>query len=80
MQIGSKVRLTQNVENYPVILAKSGLTGILVRIDDEGSYWVKLDERKEELDDWNNELQIWNYSEQDGPSAHPTAFIEEITP
>lgn len=78
--IGSKVRLIQDVENYPTIYAKAGLTGTLVRIDEDGSYWVRLDEHFESLNEWDNELQIWDWSQENDndPSLKPSAFLEVI--
>jgi hypothetical protein len=55
--VGSRVKLTRDIENYPVIYAEAGWTGTLVRIDDD-SLWVKLDEHQAALDEWDNELQI----------------------
>jgi hypothetical protein len=80
IKIGTKVRLTQSVDNYPTCLIKAGETGTLVRIDSENAYWVKLDAHHPELDEWNNELQIWDWSDYDDndESSHPEAYLEEV--
>lgn len=75
--VGSRIKLTQDVENYPTIYAKSGLTGTLTRIDHE-SYWVKLDQHFDELNEWDNELQIWDWSAENEGKFHPETFIETI--
>lgn len=79
IEIGSKVRLTRPVENYPIGIFDIGLTGTLMNIDREGSYWVKLDTHFPELDEWENELQLWDYSVQDGASESPLAYLEKVS-
>jgi hypothetical protein len=54
------VRLTQDVDNYPTCLIRAGET--LTRITDEGTYWVKLDTYHPELAEWDNEMEIWDWS------------------
>jgi hypothetical protein len=39
MEIGTRVRLTQDVDNYLTCLIRAGETGTLTRITDEGTYW-----------------------------------------
>jgi hypothetical protein len=72
---GTRVRLRKDVENYPTIFAEAGLTGTLVCIDMEGAYWVKLDKHFPELDQWNNELQIWDWGD-DEPAE---SYVEPVT-
>ena len=72
MNIGTKVRLTQDIDNFPTILAKAGLTGTLIRRDDE-YLWVRLDQHFDALDQWHNELQIWN-----DPDAPAIGALEPI--
>ena len=55
MEIGTRVRLTQDVDNYTTGLIRSGETGTLTRITDEGTYWGKLDKHHSELAEWDNE-------------------------
>jgi hypothetical protein len=42
MEIGTRVRLTQDVDNYPTCLIRAVETGTIMRITDEGTYWIKL--------------------------------------
>mgnify|MGYP000508744783 CR=1 FL=1 len=74
---GSRVRLVQDVDNYPTCYIKAGETGTLTRIDSEGAYWIKLDAQHPELAEWENELQIWDYSDQDH-AYHPSHSVETI--
>jgi len=73
-----RVRITKAVENYPTILIEAGALGTLVRIDEDGSYWVRLDEHHAELDEWHNELQLWDWSADNGQEEHPESFIKRI--
>lgn len=59
IKIGTRVRLTLDIENYPFILAKAGLTGTLVEKNNDDGFWlVKLDKYFEDLDEWDNCLQV----------------------
>jgi hypothetical protein len=51
MEIRTRVRLVKDVDNYPTCLIRAGETGTLMRITDEGTYWIKLDKHHPELDD-----------------------------
>jgi hypothetical protein len=62
MEIGTRVRLTQDVDNYPTCLIHAGETGTLTSIDGEGAYWVRLDQHHPELSEWDNEVQTWGWS------------------
>lgn len=77
--IGARVKLVKDVDNYPTIYAKAGLTGILTDIDREGCYWVRLDQHFPELNEWENQLAIWDWSTElgNGPDCHPSTFISE---
>lgn len=77
IEIGARVKTTQVVDNYPVIYLEPGATGTLAHIDSEGAYWVTLDEVHEELAEWDNQIQIWDWSEQ-GEQYHPTASLEVL--
>jgi hypothetical protein len=79
MQIGTRVELVQDVDNYPHVYCKAGLTGTLARIDGEGSYWVRMDQYFPSLKEWDNELQIWNWSaENPGIACHPEQILKTI--
>lgn len=78
IEIGTRVKTIKAVENYPVIYLEPGATGTLAFIDPEGAYWVTLDEVHEELAEWENQIQIWDFSEQDGPSESPASYLEAL--
>jgi hypothetical protein len=82
LAIGTRVRLIKPVDNYPTILAEPGLTGTLAGIDTDGGYWVKLDRHFDELDEWQNQLRIWDWSTDeanaDRDDLHPETFLEAI--
>jgi hypothetical protein len=67
---GTRVRLTRDVENFPFILAKPGLCGVLARVDDAGA-WVKLDRIFPDLAEWDNHLQI---------DVESGAFVDYLEP
>ena len=56
-----------------------GLTGTLVKVGEDGDYWVKLDQHFPNLDAWDNELQLWDWSDQDSSDEHPSNYLEFIT-
>lgn len=73
--IGTRVVLVSDVDNFPTLFVKAGETGILDRIDGEGSYWIKLDRHFPELNEWKNQLQIWDWSDENEGRFHPETFI-----
>jgi hypothetical protein len=79
MEIGMRLRLFQDADNYPTCLIRAGETGTLMRITDEGTYWIRLDTHHPELAEWNNELEIWDWSVVEGAECHPTASLEEVS-
>ena len=72
--VGDRVRLINDVDNYPVGIFEAGLTGTLKTVDENG-YWVRLDKHFDVLDEWGNELQIWTDETHD---AHASTYIEVI--
>jgi len=69
--IGKRVRIKEEVENYPTIFVEAGAIGTVTYIDDE-MVWVKLDEYHAELDEWDNQLHVWNWTDR------PVADLVEI--
>jgi len=78
LQPKTRVQLVKAVDNFPTGFFDIGLTGTLREIDEEGSYWVTLDKHFPELDEWQNAIQIWDWSAQDGPDCHPETYLEAI--
>jgi hypothetical protein len=75
---GSRVRLKRDVQNFPSGTFASGLTGTLVKIGANGDYWVKLDKHFPNLEAWDNELQLWDWSGEDTSDEHPSTYLEII--
>ena len=75
---GSRVRLKREVENFPIGTFQVGLTGTLVKIGEGGDYWVKLDQHFPDLDAWDNQLQLWDWSDQDSLDEHPSNYLEVV--
>jgi hypothetical protein len=73
--IGTKIKLVQDVDNSPTCLIGAGETGTLVNIDHEGSYWVKLDKYHPELAEWDNAIQISDWSDINDGQYHPETYI-----
>jgi hypothetical protein len=76
---GSRVRLKRNVESFPSGIFPAGLTGTLVKIGTDGDYWVRLDQHFPNLEAWNNELQLWHWSDQESSDEHPSTYLEVLT-
>lgn len=55
--VRTRVQLTQDVDNYPTIYAQTGLKGVVASLD-HGRVMITLDEYRQELDDWNNQLEV----------------------
>lgn len=78
---GDRVRLVKDVDNYPTALIRACEIGTLTRIDEEGAYWIKLDMHHAALDEWENQLQLWDWSAVDHgdelPSFedHPASYL-----
>jgi hypothetical protein len=75
--VGTRVVLVSDVEVYPLGIFRAGLTGTLTRVEPD-CYWVKLDQHQPTLDDWDNELQIWDYSPENDGLYHPETYIKPI--
>lgn len=66
MAVGTRVRTTSDVENYPVIFMPAGATGTIAHSDDE-STWVTLDRHVPDLAEWDNQLQVWHHESGSAP-------------
>jgi len=75
--IGKRVRLIQAVDNYPDVFVPEGNTGILSQVHAD-CVWIKLDTHFPELNEWDNEVQIWDWSEQNDGMGHPRQYLELI--
>lgn len=58
---GMRVALKQDFDCYPFFDIRAGVTGVITVIDESiegGLVAVRLDERIEELDEWDNEIHL----------------------
>lgn len=78
IQPGRRVILVQDVDVFPTGYFHAGLTGTLQRIDEEGRFWVRLDKHFPVLDEWDNELEIDDWSWQDGVDHHPSMWVRPL--
>ncbi|MES2295376.1 MAG: hypothetical protein V4527_18920 [Pseudomonadota bacterium] len=76
LAIGTRVRLVKTVDNFPTGIFDIGLTGTLKAIEDD-CWWVTLDKPFPLLAEWENAIQIWDWS-LDGrrPEEHPSTYVE----
>lgn len=77
MKVGTRVETVKPVDNFPTIYLDVGAKGTLVRIDSEGAYWVQLDLYHPELKEWDNQVQIWDWSEEDERES-ASSYLKEI--
>jgi hypothetical protein len=62
--VGMRVILTEDVDNWPTVLVSKGATGVVASADDE-RVMVTLDEYRRELDEWENQLEIFFHDRYD---------------
>ena len=79
---GDRVRLTQDVDHYPTGYFKAGLTGTFVEyVQDDAMAYVKLDEHRPELDEWDNCLEIVDWAAMnDSPGPKRATYRDERQP
>ena len=73
--VGRRVRLTEPLDLYPETIVPGGNTGILARVEDD-CVWIKLDKHFPELAEWDNEAQIWDWSDTETGFYFPIELIE----
>lgn len=67
LPVGSRWRLTRDVERFPHFIAAAGLTGAIESDDGEAVY-LKLDAPLDGAEDWDNCVQ-WVRADGDNPLA-----------
>jgi hypothetical protein len=78
-KVGARVRLTRDIELYPIGIFPAGLTGVVTDVQPDSPdviAQVKLDETFPELEEWDNCLQV-SRVERSGEGACTTADFEE---
>jgi hypothetical protein len=80
MEIGTRVRIVKDVDVFPTIFLKAGETGTLAEIGSEGQYYVKLDLPHSELNEWDNCIELWDWSKDNGndPELTPESYLQAI--
>jgi hypothetical protein len=81
MEIGTRVKIVQDIDVYPTAYISAGETGTIALIEDN-AWYVTLDVHHPELNEWNNEIEIWDWSNtlpnEPHPEWHPSAYVEPI--
>jgi hypothetical protein len=72
---GTRVRLKETIDIYPIGVFDAGLTGTVVYLDPTGVSAVRLDTHFPALNEWDNELQIWRNGSDEGPTWE---LLEEV--
>jgi hypothetical protein len=68
LPIGTRVVFPEGASAYPDFHFTDRLTGSVVRQEDD-STWVKIDQYKPELDEWENEIQVWRWERNENDQA-----------
>lgn len=60
MQVGTRVRLLQDVDRYPHFIAPKGATGEVIEVDRLGNTIVQMHDYLKGADDWDNCIWFGN--------------------
>jgi hypothetical protein len=66
LKVGDRVAFPKGAEAYPDFNFHQRIEGTVSEVDHE-CVWVRCDEHLAELDDWDNQIQIWMWSEDEIP-------------
>lgn len=77
LKVGTQVKVVRPIDNWPDCYIEPGETGTLTEID-KYYWWVKLDADHPELEEWDNKVQIWDWSDEEHPEWHPSGYLEPI--
>ncbi len=61
-KVGQRFRLKNPAERGNCIWVDAGECGTITQVDDEHSFYGKLDKHFESLDEWDNQLQWGTYN------------------
>jgi hypothetical protein len=60
LRVGDRVLFPDGYETYPFFsFIGERLTGTVVDLENKGFVFVKVDQYKEELDEWQNEIHVY---------------------
>lgn len=65
LKVGDRVAFPHGAEAYPAFLFNDRLTGTVCENDPGDMLCVKIDQHKDELDDWQNVIQVTLYSDDE---------------
>lgn len=77
MEKGMRVQFTTDVDRYPHFVVAEGSTGTVTALDDEMAA-VKLDEKIEGAEEWENEVQWYEGMLEEGDWKE--LFREQVEP
>jgi hypothetical protein len=77
LPVGTRVRLTREVERYPHFIAERGRAGVVVEATPD-AVSVRLDEHLPGAEEWDNEV-CWYGPDWTGRDARVVA-LEEVEP
>jgi hypothetical protein len=75
--IGTRVKVIQDIDVYPTTYIKAGETGTVSERNSDCIY-VKLDAPHPELTEWDNAVEIWDWSDAEHPEWKPDAYLMAI--
>ena len=64
LPIGTRVAFPNGASAYPDFSFGGRLEGA-ISINEPESVWVRLDDHKPDLDEWDNQIQVWLYGGKD---------------
>jgi hypothetical protein len=73
--IGKRVHFVDGLDNYPTVMVSADEYGTVTRYDGD-SLWVKLENHRPELDEWENEVQAWDHEDPDYPLLAQIEVVE----
>jgi len=76
MNIGTRLRLTRNVERFPHFIAPKGATGTVTDVTD-GNISVLMDDHLAGAEEWDNEI-VWSADFDDGDPLLDAEVIEQL--
>lgn len=65
LPIGAAVRLPMGADAYPDFHILEPMNGVVSAIEPD-CMWVRIDRHHAELDDWDNQVQVWFWTQDDG--------------
>lgn len=74
--VGRRIRMTVTKEVYPTGIFRAGLTGTIAIVD-QYIIAVEMDEHRDELDEWDNELH-WYIDDLEPGQVLVDEFLKQV--